>query len=82
MTALLPILQILLAVLPEFEAIWPVISNVLVTGEQPQPAELAALWAAAAAVHRRLQAAGGTPSGIAGHPARPVPPTPEPAAGN
>jgi hypothetical protein len=52
----LPILQLLLSALPEFEAIWPVISKSLVTGQAPQPADMAALWTAATAIHARVQA--------------------------
>lgn len=55
--AILPILQLLLSALPEFEAVWPVISNVLATGQSPQPADMATLWNAAASVHARVQAA-------------------------
>lgn len=58
MTAILPILQLLLAALPEFEALWPVLSKLLVTGQPPQPADMATLWAAAAAAHARVQAGG------------------------
>ncbi len=72
MTAILPILQLLLAALPEFEAIWPVLSKLLVTGQPPQPGDMATLWSAAAAVHARVQAAGMVP---------PVPPSAAAPAG-
>lgn len=61
MIAILPILQLLLSALPEFAAIWPVISKALATGQSPQPADMAALWTAATAVHARVQAAGAAP---------------------
>ena len=62
MIAILPILQLLLSALPEFEAIWPVISQSVITGQSPQPADMAALWTAATAVHARVQAGVAAPS--------------------
>jgi len=53
--AILPILELLLSALPEFEAIWPTLSKMLSSGQTPQPADLATLWAAASAVHARVQ---------------------------
>lgn len=69
--AILPILQLLLSALPEFEAIWPVISKSLVTGQSPQPSDMAALWTAATAVHARVQAApapAATAAGVVNNP--------------
>jgi hypothetical protein len=71
--AILPILQLLLSALPEFEAIWPVISKSLATGQSPQPADMATLWTAATAVHARVQAGIATPpaasaAGVIGNP--------------
>lgn len=69
MIALLPILQVLLSALPEFEAIWPVISRLLANAQAPQPADMAALWTAAAAVHARVQAGAATSSAALAAPA-------------
>ena len=56
MTALLAVLQVIITGLPEAEAIWPTISNLLSSGAAPSPADQATLWTAAAAIHARVQA--------------------------
>ncbi|GAN79823.1 hypothetical protein [Acidocella aminolytica] len=67
LAAFLAALQVILQDLPEFAAIWPTLEKTISTGAEPTPADLAKIWAAAAAVHERVQSGGASadPAAIA-----------------